>query len=93
MFGGLQRNPEREAFVFDAKPCPNNVHNSVIALALSDGSIRLLDSRQRNDSDASTGALLTFSDSALSSSHATSVGSDLYANIRRLLCSMLFHYR
>jgi WD40 repeat protein len=44
-YGGDSRNPEREVFVFDAKWRPGNSNNEV-AVALSDGTIRLLDSRQ-----------------------------------------------
>ena len=42
-FGG-QRNPDDEVVVFDAKPAPNQ--SDIIAIALSDGTLRTLDLRE-----------------------------------------------
>jgi WD40 repeat protein len=42
-FGGV-RNPDNISYIFDAKPC--NVQESLVAMALSDGTARLLDMRQ-----------------------------------------------
>lgn len=70
VFGGLGRNPDKEAFIFDAKPCPNLSHQAVVALAMSDGTIRLLDTRQ----SSSTAVVLSLSSlEEAGSKHATSV--------------------
>lgn len=45
-FGG-ERNPDDEVVVFDAKPAPEQT--DVIGLALSDGTFRLLDVRERDN--------------------------------------------
>lgn len=54
-FGGT-RNPQNEVYIFDAKWNPQIPHQA--ALALSDGTIRLLDTRNPND----TGMILSLSD-------------------------------
>ena len=77
VFGGLERNPDREAFIFDAKPCPSSSHYNVVALALSDGTIRLLDIRQA----ASTATVLHLSSGNDSSIHATSVEDCLVSHM------------
>ena len=69
VFGGVSRNPNREAFIFDAKPCPCLEHVNVIAVALSDGTIRLVDIRQPSSQAAS----LPLSSNQDSSIYATSV--------------------
>jgi len=69
VFGGVFRNPNRDAFIFDAKPCPCSEHANVIAVALSDGSIRLVDIRQHGSQAAS----LSLSCDQDSSVYATSV--------------------
>ena len=43
-FGGRNRNPDRLAYVFDAKPSLDQ-GSMLVAVALSDGTIRLLDLR------------------------------------------------
>lgn len=67
-FGGISRNPDRKAYVFDAKPSPDP-SSMLIAAALSDGTIRLIDLRC---ADAVTCYEALTAD-ALSSVHATSV--------------------
>lgn len=42
-FGGESRNPNREAYIFDAKWNPGSAH--LVSLALSDGTLRILDTR------------------------------------------------
>lgn len=44
-FGGDGRNPNREVYVFDAKWRPNSIHEA--AVALSDSTLRILDTRQK----------------------------------------------
>ena len=67
-FGGVSRNPKRKAYVFDMKPSPD-ASSMLIAAALSDGTIRIVDLRCA-DAVACYEAL---SAEALSSVHATSV--------------------
>lgn len=68
VFGG-DRNPDNEVFVFDAKWNPTKPHEAI--LALSDSSIRILDSRK---SDASIFDIsLISNDSPSHLGHATSV--------------------
>jgi len=47
-FGGGERNPDNEAYVFDAKWQPHEWNT--VGMALSDGTIRLLDTRQTANS-------------------------------------------
>jgi len=62
-FGG-PRNPEQKAYIFDAKPAPLSTH--MIAIALSDGTVRVIDTRLE-----SSGTELVIDLSTLV--HATSV--------------------
>ena len=54
-YGG-DRNPDNKAFVFDAKASPTQ--ESSIAVALSDGTLRIIDTRQDY---LSTGIFIRFS--------------------------------
>lgn len=70
-FGG-HRNPENNVFVFDAKICP--ALDQVIGVALSDSTIRMLDSRAPSSEAYSTIHLARQVDTAtVKIGHATSV--------------------
>lgn len=66
-FGGESRNPDRKAYVFDAKPAPD-ASKMLIAAALSDGTVRVVDLRCQD-------AVTSFQtmDGGESTVHATSV--------------------
>ena len=66
-FGGASRNPDRKAYVFDAKPSPDP-GSMLVAAALSDGTIRLVDLRCQ-DAVTCYGALAAAGPSSV---HATS---------------------
>ena len=58
-FGG-PRNTEHLAFIFDAKPCPSSPHK--VAVALSDGTVRIVNTRprlQRTSAATGTGTATT----------------------------------
>jgi WD40 repeat protein len=71
-FGGEVRNPDNEAYVFDAKWRTKEPH--IAGVALSDGTIRLLDTRQR-DNSIFTITLQNAEDDETKLGHATSVSN------------------
>lgn len=75
-FGG-HRNPENNVFVFDGKLCP--IQSQVIGVALSDSTIRILDSRAPSNEAYSTIHLARQCESGTEKiGHATSVSKVYY---------------